>query len=405
MMNSSKSLNKPKATPDKPSNPRPPGQKSLVSFFRPRTSQPTVAAPPTVSSQPAGPKIHTPVKKTPKTPAQTPKSSRIAVVLAPSPGLRESQYAQHDELEDDDDAPPANLISDLSPQFRRLAAQAQASKPISLSRPNAAYDGLADEPDELAQPRAKLQSRGEQLSPPKKKRGRPKGYRPSLMLSASQATVDKPSKAKEGAKRRVAEKPVGSYYAGPKKRGRPPKPPPPKPRELYESLKPMFQRFICEWERCPAELHNLETLERHVDAVHVRRQAAGGQFFCQWGGCEAAPGAPVRLFRSAEELQEHVDEVHMSLQRWHAGDGPRITQPGVMKGKGRDDEGELPAYLFKGGEQVTPSIKGQKEEDLATYRERKQKLKNLLALRDMNAPNEDEEFEMGDGEDEGRQFG
>jgi hypothetical protein len=330
-------------------------------------------------------------------------------VVLPSPGLRASHYADLDEL--DEDVAPANLISDLSPQFRRLAAQ--AAKSVSLSNHSIAYGDSADEPDELAQPRAKLQSRTQQAQPPKK-RGRPKGYRPSLAKKAKEAdlastTVQAVKKATEGARPQRADKAVSYYTGPPKRRGRPPKGPAATPREIYDALKPEFIRFICEWEGCKAELHNLETLERHTDVVHVKPTSARElPVSCRWGKCRVPrEDSSARTFGTPEELRRHVEDAHMSVQRWYVGDGPKVPAPGEAARRTGDATTAVPAYLLdKDGNQVTPWIGEQKEEDMQTYRDRKRKLKMLQMEWDKNAPDEGEGYDENVGDaDEDRMYG
>ncbi|KAH6676020.1 hypothetical protein F5X68DRAFT_38180 [Plectosphaerella plurivora] len=367
-------------------------QSTLDKFFRPQVARPlqapvTAKAPDSNSIRPSH-AISTPAVAKPQTPA----SARIAVVL-PSPGLHASHYADLDEL--DEDVAPANLISDLSPQFRRLAAQ--AAKSVSLSNHSIAYGESADEPDELAQPRAKLQSRTQKAHPPKK-RGRPKGYRPSLGKIVQDADHIATVRKKEGARpQRAADKGTSYYLGPPKRKGRPAKGLTATPREIYDALKPEFIRFICEWEGCKAELHNLETLERHTKVVHVKATTAREcPASCRWGKCRVPRDSlSARTFGTPEELQRHVDEAHMSLQRWYVGDGPKVPAPGeAAKLERADDDVAVPAYLLdKDGNQVTPWIRDQKEEDMQTYRDRKRKLKSLQLEWDKNAPDEGEVYD------------
>lgn len=393
-----------------PSKPQQPRQSTIDTFFRPHLAR-SNQAPSTAKGQSST--APRPAASTPAAGrAQTPSSSRFAVVIAPSPGLRASHYAEHDEL-DDDEVAPANLISDLSPQFRRLAAQ--AAKPVSLSNHSIVYGDSVDEPDELAQPRAKLQSRTQQKPPPKK-RGRPKGYRPSLAKKVEQiqtkAAPLSTRVAKEGARPQRTDKGISYYTGPPKRKGRPPKLPAATPREIYDSLKPEFIRFICEWEGCPAQLHNLETLERHIRVVHVKPTAAlEGPVSCRWGKCPLPlDDSSVKTFGTSEELQRHVDEVHIPVQRWFVGDGPKIPISGEAAGRSGDGDGgndALPAYLLdKDGNQVTPSIREQKEEDVQTYRDRRRRLKTLLMEWNSNAPEEGEGYDLNAGDaDEDRLYG
>lgn len=215
-------------------------------------------------------------------------------------------------------------------------------------------------------------------------RGRPKGWKPGMSYAemrgkAPRGTVSRPAKPKPG---QVAEG---------KRRGRPPRQESPPPRQLYLGLRVPFLAFLCEWEGCRAELHNLETLRRHVGAVHV----AGARGRCGWGArCREGPP----LAGGRRELEEHVEERHLVPLAWHVGDGPRNTgQRGEEEGGGD----ELPAYLLDGeGRQVTPSVRHQEVEDYVTWRNNRRRLRELLAERDKNLPSEDddEDEEDDDGE-------
>lgn len=208
--------------------------------------------------------------------------------------------------------------------------------------------------------------------------GRPKGWKPGMSYAdvrnlgpeaaALKAGVDL-SKVREKVRVRRAAAPAPGTQGIRKRRGRPPRPPSPSPREIYEGLGLKFLPFLCEWRGCKAELHNLETLGRHVGVVHCER----GQSACLWGGC--AEGSSAR-FGSAEELEGHVKEAHLVPFAWHVGDGPKVSLPGIP---GPEGDEELPDYLFDAeGRQVTPSVRDQQVEDLATSKARKLKLKARL---------------------------
>lgn len=77
---------------------------------------------------------------------------------------------------------------------------------------------------------------------------------------------------------------------------------------------------------------------------------------------------------------------------WQVGDGPQVS----LKRYAPDDEAELPDYLFdKEGNQTTPSIRDQKEEDFLTWRNNRRKLKDLLLLKEQNMLSEEEDTGMG----------
>jgi hypothetical protein len=91
---------------------------------------------------------------------------------------------------------------------------------------------------------------------------------------------------------------------------------------------------------------------------------------------------------------------------WHVGDGPRVSTPGIAGvGKTSPADGEeeqLPDFLFdEDGNQVTPSVRDQKIEDFATWKERRKKLKALLRKINDALP---EEEESGASDDENMHY-
>ncbi|ROT43504.1 hypothetical protein SODALDRAFT_327700 [Sodiomyces alkalinus F11] len=380
-------------------------QLGLDSFFRPAAAISTGAG---ASAAKSISKSSPRKQRSPFPPnaPQTPSGSRIAVVLGSRP--RTGPASEHRRVEEDAEdeklTSDFQVISDLSPQFRRLVAQ--ATQPISIAKP--------------VPPRTTTTTTNESQPPAKRPRGRPKGYRPSLVrkglqsssggpartASAVASTLSSTTAADDGADARRRRNQAGTVsYIQPKRRGRPPKAPPLKPREVYESLKPNFIRFVCEWERCPAELHNLETLRRHLAVVHARQEPAAG---CRYAKCATAhdatagghqppsPGTGVTPTMTEDELRRHLEEVHVPPVLWQAGDGPSVTMTLYAPD---DGSGSLPRYLFdKEGNQVTPSVREQKVEDVLTRQQNRRRLKALLLLRDQNLPSEEED---GDEMDEG----
>ncbi|KAG7149586.1 hypothetical protein HYQ46_001499 [Verticillium longisporum] len=353
-----------------------------------KTQQPTLdtffAARPSGALKTTSPKKLRPSFQPTTIEPQTPTSSRFEIVLGsstPKQRVTAPFGAPHAAGGDDD------ITSDLSPQFRRLAAQ--AAQPASLSKPaSPAVSKISNHaPVARSSPEAETAAAAaaDPSSTQKRRRGRPKGYRPSLgrVVGEDEAGALQPNA------RQTRTPKVVSYYTG-KRRGRPPKPEAPGPREVYETLAPRFLRFVCEWAGCSAELHNFETMRRHVSVVHAR---TGRQRVCQWARCRQGR----REFATAEEMRAHLEEVHMPPIVWQAGEGPVITAKRYIVD---DATGELPRYLFdKTGVQVTPSVRDQQLEDIPTYRANRKKLRMLLLLRDQNLTSEVESGE--DGELEG----
>ncbi|KDN62189.1 hypothetical protein CSUB01_00894 [Colletotrichum sublineola] len=303
-----------------------------------------------------------PLRKT-STAQPTPRPS-FAVVLNSSPSKQPGATLRRTVEDDADDL----IVSDFSPQFRKLAAQAASD--VSLAEP-ALPTATIDEPD-AASPEITP------LPPQARKRGRPKGFRPDRAGTKTQQ--DEPPAT--GARKLRPDRPkTGAMYAG-KRRGRPPKAPSPQPRAIYEGLNPHFNVFICEWKGCRAELHNFETLRKHVLVVHGRTEP----FACRWAQC--AEQQPAYIFSTPAHLETHLEDLHMLPIVWQVGDGPQVS----FKRYVPDDGTKLPSYLFdKAGHQVTPSIRDQKEEDFYTWRNNRRRLKDLLLLRDRNMPSEGEE--------------
>ncbi|EGY15727.1 hypothetical protein VD0002_g474 [Verticillium dahliae] len=376
------STREPKATPATSTHSRKhikTGQHTLDTFF---------AARPAGALNTTSPKKLRPSFQPTTIEPQTPTSSTFEIVLGSSTPKQRATApfgAPHAAGGDDD------ITSDLSPQFRRLAAQ--AAQPVSLSKPaspavskisNHAPVARSSPEAETATAAAAAAAAGPS-SRQKRRRGRPKGYRPSLGRIVGEDEAD----ALQPNARQTRTPKAVSYYTG-KRRGRPPKAEAPGPREVYETLAPRFLRFVCEWAGCSAELHNFETLRRHVSVVHA---PTGRQKVCQWARCRQGR----REFATAEEMRAHLEEVHMPPIVWQAGEGPVITAKKYIVD---DATGELPRYLFdKTGVQVTPSVRDQQLEDIPTYRANRKKLRMLLLLRDQNLTSEVESGE--DGELEG----
>jgi hypothetical protein len=98
---------------------------------------------------------------------------------------------------------------------------------------------------------------------------------------------------------------------------------------------PVFIPFICEWKGCPAELHNLGTLQAHVLNVHNKKQPSGNRL-CLWGQCGVkheptgeATDFPTpdetNEFKSKAEWKDHINQRHLIPFAWHMGDGPKGT--------------------------------------------------------------------------------
>ncbi|KAG8673533.1 hypothetical protein FPOAC2_06979 [Fusarium poae] len=276
-------------------------------------------------------------------------------------------YREDSIGEDGSDVP---VMSDLTPRGR----PSNLSKLVNdVSRPS--------DPDETQTG----DSSNATSTTPARGRGRPKGSfkkfkgLPGTAAAGRQARQIKPRPYPEG------------FVGFPKRRGRPPKFQSPPPRELYYRTNVQFFPFLCEWMDCKAELHNLETLRRHVSKVH------GDSIECLWGKCGRLEKPPE--FEDDEGFEDHIEEAHLVPLSWHVGDGPNnLAERGLKKRKEDDD---IPDYLKdEHGNQVTPSIRDQEEEDLLTWRKNRRKLKELLIRMNDNLPDEvDEERDVKQQED------
>ncbi|TGO37193.1 hypothetical protein BHYA_0103g00140 [Botrytis hyacinthi] len=172
----------------------------------------------------------------------------------------------------------------------------------------------------------------------------------------------------------------------PKKRGRPPKQP--SPEVDLEPPNPNFLVYGCEWDKCPAELHNLATLKMHLFKVHGKRE--NDKFRCLWKGCAAAAqhtesGHPLaseqairkpREFEDGNKWKRHVEKKHIIRYAWHMGDGPTNSLDGLQG----SESPTVPSYLFdKNGNQVTPSVDDQQIEDGDPKQNSKKRFKRVIS--------------------------
>lgn len=246
-----------------------------------------------------------------------------------------------------------------TPSHGRLASATQDVTPTgSRARPSATHP---PRPPTTDQPR---------------KRGRPVGWRLGAGPYSAKTSVAGNSSIPPRKKPAQA-----GPAATPKRKGRPPKQRR-APRAIYDQLRPEYMPFLCEWEGCPAELQNLQTLRKHVLAVHGRSDA------CRWGKC--GHGLRPQNFPSREELQRHVEAAHFVPLAWHVGDGPLNTNPDADVTRSMGNPKHLPEYLFDdAGHQVTPSIIHQGFESEEERKFRRRRLHRLLLQRDRNAPEEE----------------
>ncbi|KAL9117815.1 MAG: hypothetical protein Q9187_005642 [Circinaria calcarea] len=101
---------------------------------------------------------------------------------------------------------------------------------------------------------------------------------------------------------------------------------------------PSYQVYKCLWEGCKAELHNLETLRKHLYKLHCK-QKAKETLRCLWRDCDGleidGPGEMIQqsqtrhaAFATEEEIKQHVEENHLQSLAWKLGDGPNAHPSG-----------------------------------------------------------------------------
>jgi hypothetical protein len=138
---------------------------------------------------------------------------------------------------------------------------------------------------------------------------------------------------------------------------------------------PKYQSFKCKWQNCKADLHNLETLRKHVQKVH-RKQTLRGTLECLWDDCGKVttivdPNNGIRTQRQEPfsytdeaKWRSHLDMRHFSALSWELGDGPASGLSGKelehhlpSKASRLLDANDAEEYLSDAqGRRVTPRI-------------------------------------------------
>jgi hypothetical protein len=96
---------------------------------------------------------------------------------------------------------------------------------------------------------------------------------------------------------------------------------------------PQYQSFKCKWQNCKAELHNLETLQKHVFKVH-KKETLRNTLECLWDSCgkEVTSFDPMsnmsierhtpHAFEAENAWRQHIQQNHFDPLAWEQGDGP-----------------------------------------------------------------------------------
>ncbi|KAI5195813.1 hypothetical protein AUEXF2481DRAFT_4918 [Aureobasidium subglaciale EXF-2481] len=200
---------------------------------------------------------------------------------------------------------------------------------------------------------------------PIKRRGRPVGWRKSVHSKAALAAA-----AGGGLPVSSAPKPSAAQRQS---RGQPSYAPPKQRRTkqakpVVENKEPEieFNVYKCDWEDCGSELHNIDTLRKHVLKLHGKKTSEG-DYECAWFGCFQEE--EVTAFDDLGSWMEHMENVHVKPLSKTLGDGPR-------SGLSDHHSEKSGAYLSDSfGRQVTPIIsmarvqKGTREWEVQQARE------------------------------------
>ena len=124
-----------------------------------------------------------------------------------------------------------------------------------------------------------------------------------------------------------------------------------KHKSNLEATTPAYQIFDCRWKDCHAELHNLETLRKHVFKVHSRTKKTSleetwsrgiepddDSLLCLWQGCgkneavqifdEESLLSKFLDFENEKTWREHIEATHLRPLAWELGDGPSTHPSG-----------------------------------------------------------------------------
>ena len=90
---------------------------------------------------------------------------------------------------------------------------------------------------------------------------------------------------------------------------------------------PSYSVYTCHWEHCPAELHNMEILRKHVRKQHRDRVSKVGPWQCKWGDCIEKLG-PFSAYTDPERWERHLEKKHLAPYEKEVGDKGGTGRPG-----------------------------------------------------------------------------
>ncbi|KAI4743435.1 hypothetical protein E4T50_06134 [Aureobasidium sp. EXF-12298] len=202
---------------------------------------------------------------------------------------------------------------------QRATSSIATDTPRKQQTPNMSATPIPDKPVGYAAFRSQVTEYDENGNPIKRK-GRPVGWRKSIHSKAALAATAGESgdgaTPKSSAAQRTSRGQAAPSYAPPKqRRNRQPKP-------VVEVKEPEveFNVYKCEWEDCGAELHNIDTLRKHVLKLHGKK-TADGDYECAWFGCFQED--EVTAFDDMAQWMEHMESQHVKPISRTLGDGPR----------------------------------------------------------------------------------
>lgn len=174
--------------------------------------------------------------------------------------------------------------------------------------------------------------------------------------------------------------------------------------KVTKEPEPEYQIYNCEWKDCAAELHNVETLRKHIYKKHAHRDD-DDKLPCRWKDCGKARMAidvetgrttsqfQTVSFQSEDRWKTHVEVEHIRSIAWRLGDGP-------SGGVSDHTETESEAYLSdRQGRRVTPNIIMPEDNDSTT--EARQQSKAERNARKQQTILEKRRQHMGPGVDKG----
>lgn len=325
---------------------------------------------------------------TPHSALSTPSRSRLEVVLKASPRPPPGHQSWQEADLNNEDELSTSAAHQPSPPKKRKPGRPFGSK--SHQHTSTETPAHPQQPAATATPNPGTE---------KRRRGRPKGWRPGMPSLKTGKPTASASRYVDEHGNPIPRAAKSTAEAGaPKRRGRPPRAPPATARKVWETMAaPTYVPFLCEWTGCKAQLQNVDTLRRHVHKLHGTA-GPDGAAVCRWGKCGRIGVGEEGKFATAEELRAHVEERHFVPLVWFVGDGVRNATS--LPRSAAQEEEKIPAYLLgPDGKQVTPWVKHQKEEDHAARMKNRNRLRDIIMQRDANAPLQEEDE---GGEEAGR---